>query len=457
MKVLIVFDADIVIRHFVMSGVFNDLVAAHDVTFAFLDPAHKRMGPVRPEALDLAGAPYEIIKPDPYRIRLWAELFSIDRLRFRPGRQHRANRYFQWHAIGRKARLKYQTLALPGLRQAFGWLQRKRLARHPNVEIESLLDRVRPDIVIHPCVLNGLFINDLIALCDRRGVPCVTVMNSWDNPATKQAMVGSPDLLLVWGEQSERHAMAYMGMPPERIRRFGAAQFEVYHEPPRLDRETFCAAHKIDPANRILLYAGSSKETDEFGHLQAIDAMIEDGRLPGTSVIYRPHPWGDGGRGGHRLLDHPWRHVRIERSMVAYLEQVRAGNKEKSLPDYRDTRDLLCHIDALVSPLSTIILEAALLGHPVMCFVPRDEWEEAEHLRLSLPSVHFDAMYRMPGVITANGREAMLAALPELLEKAADPQLAADLRKATEFVVAPFEETWGRRMVALVEELGERR
>ena len=58
MKVLIVFDADIVIRHFVMSGVFHDLVAAHDVTSTFLDPAHKRMGPVRPEELDLAGASY---------------------------------------------------------------------------------------------------------------------------------------------------------------------------------------------------------------------------------------------------------------------------------------------------------------------------------------------------------------------------------------------------------------
>lgn len=457
MRVLIVFDADIVIRHFVMSGVFHDLVAAHHVTFAFLDPAHKRMGPVRPEELDLAGAPYELIKPDPYRIRLWAELFSIDRLRLRPGRQHRANRYFQWHAIGRKARLIYQTLALPGLRQAFGWLQRRRLARHPNTQLEGLLDRVDPDVVIHPCVLNGLFINDLIAMCRERGVPCVTVMNSWDNPATKQAMVGAPDLLLVWGEQSERHAQAYMAMPAERIRRFGAAQFEVYREPPRIDRAAFCAAHAIDPARRILLYAGSSKETDEFGHLQAIEDMIDAGRLPGTAVIYRPHPWGDGGREGHRLLDHPWRHVRIERSMIGYLEQVKAGNKEKALPDYRDTRDLLCHIDALVSPLSTIILEAALLGHPVMCFVPRDEWKQAEHLRLSVPSVHFDAMYRMPGVVLADSRDAMLAGLPDLLAKAADPGLAAALRKATEFVVAPFEEPWGARMVALVEELGARR
>jgi hypothetical protein len=244
-----------------------------------------------------------------------------------------------------------------------------------------------------------------------------------------------------------------MNMPLDRIRRFGAAQFEVYREPPRLDRAAFCAAHDIDPAKRILLYAGSSKETDEFSHLKAIEAMIEEGRLPDTVLLYRPHPWGNGGQDGYRMIDEPWRHVRLERSMRGYLEQVKAGNLKKSLPDYRETRDLLCHIDALVSPLSTIIVEAARLGHPVLCFLPEDELQQAEHLRIAMPSVHFDALYDMPGVMVARSRQAMLDSLPALVALSGDGPACVKLRKATDVIIEPFEESWGQRFTDLAEEL----
>ena len=453
MKILIFIDADLVVRHFVMSGAFKDLVAQHDVTFVFPAPGEVRMGPVQPETLDLGGADYEELAIDPRRVRLWSELFTIDRLRLRPGRQFKAVRHIYRSAQSWKGRLLYQALALPGLRQAFARFQYRRLAANPNRAMEALFDRYHPDLVVHPTVLNGLFINDLVELCRQRAIPHVQVMNSWDNPSSKQAVVGHPDLLLVWGEQTEQHAIAYMGMPRSHLRRFGAAQFEVYNEPPRMDRAAFCRVHDIDPDQRILLYAGSSKETDEFGHLTAIEAMIEHGDLPATTVVYRPHPWGDGGRGGHRIVDHSWKHVRLERSMLGYLEQVKAGNSEKSLPDYRDTRDLLCNIDALVSPLSTIIVEAARLGRAVLCFLPEDEVDEALHLRIAMPSVHFDAMYTMPGVLVARSRDAMLRSLPELLDNAGDTTMMQALRQATNVVVEPFDEPWGRRFVRLAEDM----
>ena len=453
MKVLVFIDADLVVRHFVMSGAFRQLAARHDVVFVFLDPANARMGPVRPDTLDLQGASHVILESDPRRVRLWSELFTIDRLRLRADPQFRLVRRIYRDAQSLKGRLIYQTLALPGLRQLFTWFQLRRLDKHPYQAMEDLLDREKPDLVIHPTVLSGPFINDVVQSCRRRAIPHVLVMNSWDNPSSKQAMVGHPDLLLVWGQQTEEHAHHYMNMPPARVRRFGAAQFEIYREPPRLDRAAFCANHDIDPARQILLYAGSSKETDEFEHLLAIEAMIERGALENTVLLYRPHPWGNGGLGGHRIIDQPWKHVRLEDSMRGYLEQVKAGNPEKSLPDYRNTRDLLCHVDALVSPLSTIIVEAARLGRPVLCFLPEDELEEAEHLRIAMPCVHFDALYEMPGVLIARSRNAMLETLPGLMALAGNETATQALRKATDVIVEPFERSWGERMVDLAEEL----
>ena len=43
MKVLIFIEHDVVIRHFVHSGVFAELIAEHDVTFIFPEPGYKRV------------------------------------------------------------------------------------------------------------------------------------------------------------------------------------------------------------------------------------------------------------------------------------------------------------------------------------------------------------------------------------------------------------------------------
>jgi hypothetical protein len=40
-------------------------------------------------------------------------------------------------------------------------------------------------------------------------------MNSWDNPSSKAFIVGTPDRLFVWGEQTKQHAVRYLQMPEE--------------------------------------------------------------------------------------------------------------------------------------------------------------------------------------------------------------------------------------------------
>ena len=46
-------------------------------------------------------------------------------------------------------------------------------------------------------------------------------MNSWDNPSTKQAVIGHPDWLLVWGQQTYDHSIKYLNMEKNRVIQFG--------------------------------------------------------------------------------------------------------------------------------------------------------------------------------------------------------------------------------------------
>jgi hypothetical protein len=447
-KILVFIEHDIIIRHFVHSGVFADLAGRHDLKFVFPQSGHKRV------KLDVAAqglcAPYRHVTVDEGRLAIWKKLLLIDQMRWRPGKQFAVLRRFRRQTIGPKASILFGALALPGVhRIARGWFLNQ-LAAAPNRALDALLDEERPDIIIHPCVLEGIFLNDLTVMARDRAIPFFVIMNSWDNPSTKQAMAGLPDYLLVWGEQTWRHAIQFMNIPPDRVIPFGAAQFEVYRSAPSISRDKFCRLHDIDPQNPILLYAGSSKETNEFEHLVAIDEAISAGQLGKTSVVYRPHPWGEGGRGGERILDYPWKNVRIESSMRRYLECLRAGEKGPSYPEYRHTHDVLSSVDAVVSPLSTILIEAALHGKPVLCFLPNDELE-AQHFQLTAPMIHFEDLYAKPEFLKAHSRGELLPQLRSLLSLVGDVEFAGRLKHACTYFVESFDLPYSERLVRFVE------
>jgi hypothetical protein len=454
MKFLVFIEHDIIIRHFLHSRVFDDLVRQHEVVFVFPEKGHKRVS-IDTSALDL-GAPVRYLTVHAGRLKIWRGLFVTDMLRWRPGGHHAAMRRFHRTAAGLKAAFLYSVLALPGLFQVFRAWSHRRIKTMPYLALDALLDRVCPDAIVHPSVLAGLFINDLVTASRMTGIPLVVIMNSWDNPSTKRAMTGRPDWLLVWGPQTQTHAVKFLGMPPEQVVCFGAAQFDLYREPPRMDRHEFCRRHDIDPVARILLYAGSSKGTDEFKHLCMLDEAIERGELGNAVVVYRPHPWGDGGKGGGRIFGHPWANVRIEQTMRGYLERVQAGVTGITTPDYRDTHDLLSSVDALVSPLSTIIIEGALHGKPVICFLP-DEEDTRSHYALVLPLTHFDDLFAEPCFLVAKGNGALVSAVQTLLNKVGDRHFADSLRLACDHFVSTFDRPYGERLTKFLEGVARQR
>lgn len=450
MNVLVFIEVDVVVRHFLHSRAFDDLGKHHKLTFVFPELGNKRMGDTDLSSLQAPGRMVRLPVHQERR-RLWKRLFQVSLFKPSFSAQAIAMRRLYGSALGWKASLQYALLGLPGIFHWFDRLTRFMIRRRPYVNLEALIDQEKPDVIIHPCVLEGSYLNDLIDVRQRRSIPLIVIMNSWDNPSTKRAMVGNPDWLLVWGEQTQWHAVEFAQMPLARTIKFGAAQFDVYRTPPRIERDAFCRLNGLDPARQILLYAGSSKGTDEIAHLSALDRAIEAGQLGATTVLYRPHPWGSGGRNGHLLLDNVWRNVRIESSMKNYLEKVRSGFSGKYLPDYRDTHDVLSCVDAVISPLSTIILEAALHEKPVMCFLPLDD--KSEHFRRDLELTHFHQMFDVPEIVVAKGEQNLIRQTQKLLQQVGDRACMSRLKNAMNFFVEPFDHAYSMRLRRFVEEV----
>lgn len=450
-KALIFVEVDVVVRHFLHNGSFDALARDFDLTFVFNTPRHKRLTGVDPAALDLPGDYVVLPVPDDRSV-LWKRLFLTDRLRWRRGDQARALRSFFRKNLGWKASLELGTYALPGVFQLFRWLTLQRLRSHANTALDELIARERAAVLIHPCVMEGMYINDVIEAGKRLAIPSVIIMNSWDNPSTKQSMVCAPDWLLVWGPQTQAHAVEYAGIDIERVVPFGTAQFEVYRTEPRIDRAAFCERNGLKLDHKILLYAGSSTGTAEIEHLALLNRAIAEGELPGNTIIlYRPHPWGGGGARGEQLLDTDWPHVVIESTMRVYLEKVRSGTAEKFLSDYRDTHDVLSNIDALISPLSTIIVEGALHRKPVMCFMPLED--SSSHFRHNASFRHFREMIDMPEFNTTFGLASLVPGARKLLAATDDEVHKDKLEAACEFFVSRFDTPYSERLAVFLKDM----
>jgi hypothetical protein len=332
---------------------------------------------------------------------------------------------------------------------------RRRILRDigDNEELDQLLVEEKPDAIVHPTVLEGLFVADLIRSGERQHIPTVYLMNSWDNPAVKAVTVGSPTKLVVWGDHSKQLAHERLGIPLDRLVSFGAAQFDVYRRPPRETPRAYRERLGIRPDTKLLLYAGSSKGLNETLHLLRLEQAISRGELANCVVLYRPHPWRGEADGERSFFSLPWQHVRMAPDMVNYYRERMAGRNFIYMADYGDTHVTLSAVDAVISPLSTILLEAALHGKAIAAYLPDEDMRTNVALSIMAKTVHFREFFNRVECVMCRRPEDLVRDCRVLLERASEPAIAQQLMKQCEFFVEPQAASYAQQLRTLVNDL----
>ena len=144
--------------------------------------------------------------------------------------------------------------------------------------------------------------------------------------------------------------------------------------------------------------------------------------------------------------------MKVDESMFYYLELIRKGDKKKEMANYYDTRNLLYSVDAIISPLSTILIEGMILGKPVLCYMPIDE-DNDDHFKSSLKQTHFEEFLSIPEVLVAWGGDQLLELTKELIQKTNNLSYSKNVKKASEFIIKPFEKPFRERIVNFVEDI----
>ena len=117
-----------------------------------------------------------------------------------------------------------------------------------------------------------------------------------------------------------------------------------------------------------------------------LENAIENSLLPDCHVIYRPHPWRGKLVNSEDFLSLKWNHISIDPTMREYYKNVIKNPSGKMhLADYSISNKLLTLVDAVISPLSTMLIESLLKGKPCLAFFP----ETGQNEPTRVENLHF--------------------------------------------------------------------
>jgi hypothetical protein len=433
MRRLVLITSDLYVRSFLQTNAFA-AIEGDDTYFAASEAVTHRD--------ELEALPnYLGVVPDPLdrsAVYGWIRSVLQARYRFRSRTQRIKIAQTPWNT---RWRLKVQ--ALPGLRQILikRWLQP--LGR--NEELHRLLEEVRPDIIIAPSAGTDAVVVDAIRSARELGIETLVLVNGWDNVASKTGFSTRPDYMGVWGEQSVDHAVRYHRMPRENVFPMGVPTF----------RHHFA----FDPARQpppypfpYVLFPGCALPFDELTALHALDDAVEALGEPGLKVVYRPHPWRQARNCPDVFREEDFRNVVLDAQVRdAYLTSVGLDHTmgpDEFLPSLDYYPALIGHARSVISPLSTMTVEAAIIERPVVVLA----YDDGVHI--VPPSKvaefdHFEGIDRIDGFEIVRELSELPAALRAAHEDRGDLHLRRQVRPWLYFDDRGYDERLGDLLAAI--------
>jgi len=291
--------------------------------------------------------------------------FALDYVRFLDPRYVEAEK-LRVRNIERTPRIvRWMTSGIGGAlvgHRATAWLLKaveRLLPRSPG--ILRLMDEQQPDVVLLTSLtFSRSFAIDQVKAARALGIPTAACIMSWDHLSSKALVHIQPDATLVWNEVQRREAVEMHDIPHGSVIVTGAQCYDQWFDArPVRSREDFCRGVGLNPSRPVILYVCSamSPVPDPIEPLfvkQWIEALrsSRDPVLCGAGVLIRPHP--------ERIRE--WNGVTLDG-----LDNIAVSGRNPIDADAKDEFfNSLYYSGAVVGLCTTVFLEAAIIGRPVL-------------------------------------------------------------------------------------------
>ncbi|MEJ7788059.1 MAG: hypothetical protein WKF96_24935 [Solirubrobacteraceae bacterium] len=271
------------------------------------------------------------------------------------------------------ARWRAKLAAMPGWRH----LKLHRIMRDTGLrpEVHELMKDISPELVITVSAGHEALGVDVLRSAKELDVPSLTLTYNWDNLSSKAAFLVDPDNLGVIGHQSAEHAERIHGLSRERVTVIGSPYIDHHfrHEP---------GSTQSPFDHRYVVFAGCYRPFDELRALELLDEAVTTHGLA-LKIVYLPH-FRRVRRARSDFIDEGrLRNVIVEpRIHDQYIAGWKPGEGGAPIQRSRVLESdplpleaypgLLENAEFVVCPLSTIMLEAAILGRRVLAIAYHD-------------------------------------------------------------------------------------
>lgn len=369
--ILVVLENDMYVRNFVTSGVLDGLVAGHQqgrwrLGILASDLVDKLKDALPPELL--VGT-YPRIKKN-VRYTYECNVASMRALRKRSATfEIKTQKALYKSPHQRWYKLLAHDFTAQRVRKYFANKFR------PNPDLEALIAHARPKVVVFPVTGVESTGTELITLGAQYGFKTLYLQNGWDNLSSKGVFPKLPDAMGVWGPQSLLHAVHIQGMAPHKVHLLGCARYESYLEALQQDMPS-----PFD--HPYILFAGATTACDELKPLRMLDEALDRLGHPGLKIVYRPHPWREprAPECADMFEQAQFRHVILDPQVEAdyYREKARRteGVASSNYPALSYYPQLVKHASFVVSPMSSMTLEAALFDIPTLILAMDDGYHK---------------------------------------------------------------------------------
>jgi CDP-glycerol glycerophosphotransferase (TagB/SpsB family) len=325
-------------------------------------------------------------------------------------------------------------------------LARAALVRHqqkftPQIYAD-LFEKYKPDIVIGSTPgwrEDRYLLREAIA----RGVDTASIILGWDNPSS-YSIPGAPvEHITCWSEIQKEELVLGSDWDPKKINIGGIPIYDGYFEKRWLvPREEYFKLHGLDPDRKLLSYACSFVSfSPNYQNIKALAELVSsNGLSEPCQLLVRLHPnhyWDnwlfeDERKRIYALAD-TFPHVHV-------VEPVPIGGElgHYSGEDMHEKSSMMGHADVFLTVYSTMVVEAAIHGSPIIsvCIDAPRGWGYVRRLPLrkySLPLSKIgdwpthDRFRRAGAGRVMYDKDQLRKALDDYLQ---DPRLDEDARRA---------------------------
>ncbi len=300
--------------------------------------------------------------------------------------------------------------------------------------ISEFLRRERAQLVLAPASAMDTYSHLVLRSAGHLGIPSAMLVSHWDYFSKKGMLRVSPDRIYVWGEDMRRSAIEHNGLDPSTIAVVGAPQFEKYLQPLEARREAARTRLGIQPSTRLVFFPGTSAPFDEGSVIALLDkAISEQTALRHVRILYRPHP-------------RAWQRRSASDVDPANLPNVALDDPASPGGTSEEHYlDLMAGIDAVVSPFSTMTLEAALCGKPSLC-VGFSDGVNSWDFREATNTEHIRSVAGRRWLKVCTDRALLGPAFADFVAGLEEPALAGRIRREVRSTVFYNESSYAKRL-----------